>query len=58
MKACPYRATFYEKLNGGSTQPEAQALTMQALHSWLGALEAITSKVDNFYNAGNYGKGL
>ncbi|KAK9460254.1 glycolipid transfer protein domain-containing protein [Lipomyces oligophaga] len=52
MKATPYRKDFYAKLG------EDQALVKEQLLEWLAALEEIVKLIKEFYESGNYGKGL
>ncbi|KIY70642.1 glycolipid transfer protein [Cylindrobasidium torrendii FP15055 ss-10] len=60
MKACPYRAGFYEKLaadpNGGpaATQEQLDA----KLNEWLTALSGIVTRLEAFYEKGGHSKGL
>lgn len=60
MKACPYRATFYEKLAsdpaGGAAV--APARLDEELDRWLAALDAIVVRVQTFYEVNGYNKGL
>ncbi|KAG6891486.1 hypothetical protein C0992_005624 [Termitomyces sp. T32_za158] len=60
MKACPYRADFYNKLaadpSGG--QPASQEQLDQKLDRWLTALDGIVTRVEAFYEKGGYGKGF
>ncbi|KAF9491893.1 glycolipid transfer protein [Pleurotus eryngii] len=60
MKACPYRAGFYEKLaadpSGGA--PALQDNVDTQLDSWLAALQSIVTRLDAFYKKGGYGKVL
>jgi hypothetical protein len=60
MKACPYRATFYEKLAadpaGGPSVPSDQL--NDQLNSWLAALSSIVTRMETFYEKGGYGKGF
>ena len=60
MKACPYRAAFYEKLaadpDGG--EPASQERLNAELNKWLQALEAIVTRVQSFYEKGGHDKGL
>lgn len=60
MKACPYRATFYEKLAadpaGGAPAPQARVDA--ELNKWLAALDAIVTRVQTFYEVGGHSKGL
>jgi hypothetical protein len=51
MKACPYRAVFYEKL--GPADKVGPELT-----KWLDALEKIVARLEAFYATNNYAKGL
>ena len=50
MKACPYRAAFYEKL--GSPPEKVQ----EEMGKWLAALEIIVDRMQEFYKAGKYEK--
>ncbi|KAM0751326.1 glycolipid transfer protein [Meredithblackwellia eburnea MCA 4105] len=52
MKSCPYRAAFYEKLGSPLDVVEKE------LQAWLAALEAIITKLEKFYEAGNHAKGF
>ncbi|KAK9372857.1 glycolipid transfer protein domain-containing protein [Lipomyces chichibuensis] len=52
MKACPYRKDFYAKLGSDYDAVKEQLLT------WLAALEQIVKIIQDFYDSGNYGKGL
>jgi len=54
MKACPYRADFYQKLSDGGSEAETQ----EQLGKWLAALKGITDRMDAFYEKGGYGKGF
>jgi hypothetical protein len=59
MKACPYRAGFYEKLcadpNGG---PPASMEKLNAeLNTWLASLDKIVTTMEKFYAEKGYGKG-
>ncbi|EIN11532.1 glycolipid transfer protein [Punctularia strigosozonata HHB-11173 SS5] len=60
MKACPYRATFYEKLAadpaGGPSVP-SDKLDAE-LNQWLDALSSIVTRLETFYEKGGYGKGF
>ncbi|KAG6920155.1 hypothetical protein DXG01_004921 [Tephrocybe rancida] len=60
MKACPYRADFYNKLaadpSGG--EPATQEKLNDELDKWLAALAAIVGRVEAFYEKGGYGKGF
>lgn len=48
MKACPYRADFYAKLG---SPPEKVA---QDLGKWLGALDVIVKRLQDFNEKGKY----
>lgn len=52
MKACPYRKDFFERLG------EDQDKVLAQLKEWLDALEKIVKIIFDFYESGNYGKGL
>lgn len=52
MKACPYRKDFYAKLGADQTKVKEQ------LEANTAALEKIVKRMEDFYTAGNYGKGL
>lgn len=52
MKACPYRKDFFAKLGADQDKVNAQ------LKEWLEALEKIVKIIFDFYESGNYGKGL
>lgn len=60
MKACPLRASFFEKLaadpDGG--KPASQEKLNEELDKWLEALRSILTCIDEFYEKGGYGKGL
>lgn len=60
MKACPYRADFYAKLaadpDGGA--PASNETVNDELNKWLSALSSIVSRVEAFYEKGNYAKGF
>lgn len=60
MKACPYRAAFYAKLAADPAGgPAASQEKLDAdLNRWLAALSNIVTRVENFYEKGNYAKGL
>ncbi|KAF8753753.1 Glycolipid transfer protein (GLTP) [Rhizoctonia solani] len=47
LKACPYRKDFYTKIG---SPPDDQ------LNAWLGALDAIVTRMDAFYKAGGHGE--
>lgn len=52
MKACPYRAEFYEKLGSPPETVDAE------LNKWLLSLDAILTRMNAFYEKGNYGKSI
>ena len=60
MKACPARATFFEKLaadpDGG--EPASPEKLNEELDKWLASLSSILTHLDKFYEEGDYGKGL
>jgi hypothetical protein len=52
MQACPYRKDFFQKLG------DDQEKVLKQLTEWLEALEAIVKIIFEFFESGNYGKGL
>ncbi|ODV88815.1 hypothetical protein CANCADRAFT_128776 [Tortispora caseinolytica NRRL Y-17796] len=52
MKAVPYRKDFYAKLGSDAAKVKEQLLV------WLSALEKVVQIIEEFYESGNYGKGL
>ncbi|KAJ8482251.1 hypothetical protein ONZ45_g15018 [Pleurotus djamor] len=58
MKACPYRATLYEKLAadpaGGPATTNEQVEAK--LDTWLTALESIVTRMQTFYKTGGHDK--
>ncbi|ODQ60221.1 hypothetical protein WICANDRAFT_54012 [Wickerhamomyces anomalus NRRL Y-366-8] len=52
MNACPYRKDFFEKLG------QDQEKVLKQLIEWLEALESIVKIIFEFFESGNYGKGL
>jgi len=60
MKACPYRAAFYEKLaadpDGGPSV--SQSDLSEELNKWLAALDAREKRIEAFYAQGGHGKGF
>jgi len=60
MKACPHRADFYAKLvvdkSGGP--PASEEKLNGQLNKWLGALEAIVRRMEEFYAKGKHDKGF
>lgn len=60
MTACPKRLVLYTKLredkDGG--EPESQEDFDKILDEWLAALDQILSRINAFYDANNYKKGL
>ncbi|KAF7315860.1 putative glycolipid transfer protein [Mycena indigotica] len=60
MKACPYRADFYAKLAADPAGGPAasQDKVNEELDKWLAALANIVTRMESFYEVGNYAKGL
>ncbi|KAJ7212953.1 hypothetical protein GGX14DRAFT_542431 [Mycena pura] len=60
MNACPQRADYYAKLaaNRAGAAPASDEKVDRELNSWLAALDAIVTKMDAFYETGDYSKGL
>jgi hypothetical protein len=60
MKACPYRDVFYAKLvedkSGGP--PASEEVMKQQLDKWLGALDGIVKRMEDFYAKGKHDKGF
>ena len=60
MNACPKRLVLYTKLredkDGG--EPESPEDFDKILDEWLAALDQILSRINAFYDANNYKKGL
>ncbi|KAK1222771.1 hypothetical protein PQX77_014380 [Marasmius sp. AFHP31] len=60
MKACPYRADFYDKLAadpaGGA--PASQEKVNEELDKWLAALDSIVKRMEAFYEKGGHNKGF
>ncbi|KAK9240569.1 glycolipid transfer protein domain-containing protein [Lipomyces kononenkoae] len=52
MRACPYRKDFYAKLGDNYEAVKEQLLV------WLAGLEKIVKIIMDFFESGNYGKGL
>ncbi|KAI0081963.1 het-c2 protein [Panus rudis PR-1116 ss-1] len=60
MKACPYKADFYAKLaaDPAGGPPASQEKLHEELNKWLTALDAIVTRLQNFYEAGGHNKGF
>ncbi|KAJ7594467.1 glycolipid transfer protein domain-containing protein [Mycena floridula] len=60
MKACPYRAVFYEKLaaDPAGGEPASSERLNEELDKWLAALSSIVARMEAFYEKGGYGKGF
>ena len=60
MKACPYRADFFNKLKadpaGGSSASDEHV--NEGLNTWLAALDGIVTRLQTFYKAGGHDKGF
>nr|CAG8488399.1 6063_t:CDS:2 [Entrophospora candida]CAG8502512.1 7823_t:CDS:2 [Entrophospora candida] len=52
MKACPYREEFFKKLG------DDQKVVIVKYKEWLGALEVIVKRLDDFYVKNGYDKGF
>ena len=52
MNACPYRAVFYPKLGSNTEKVDKD------LNTWLDGLQRIVSRMQSYYTAGGYDKGL
>lgn len=52
MKACPYRKDFFEKLGDDLAKVNEQ------LKAWVESLESVVKEIMDFFESGNYGKGL
>lgn len=60
MKACPYRAAFYEKLaaDPAGGEPASQERLNEELDKWLQALDNIVTRLQSFYEKGGHDKGF
>ena len=60
MKACPYRAVFYEKLaaDPAGGPAVAQDRLDEELNKWLAALDSIVTRLQTFYETGGHNKGF
>jgi len=60
MKACPYRADFFNKLKadpaGGA--PSSDDDVNEKLNRWLTALDGIVTRLQGFYKTGGHDKGF
>ena len=52
MKACPYRKDFFAKLGNDLAKVNEQLL------AWVSSLESVVKEIMDFFESGNYGKGL
>lgn len=52
MKACPYRKDFFAKLGDDLAKVNEQ------LQAWVSSLESVVKEIMDFFESGNYGKGL
>jgi hypothetical protein len=60
LKACPYRADFFEKLKADPAggPPASDDHLNEGLNRWLAALDGIVTRVQTFYKAGGHDKGF
>jgi hypothetical protein len=60
MKACPYRADFFNKLKADPAggPPASDEHTNESLNKSITALDSIVSRLQAFYKAGGYDKGF
>ena len=60
LKACPYRADFFEKLKADPAggPPASDDHLNEGLNRWLAALDGIVTRVQAFYRAGGHDKGF
>ncbi|EKM54727.1 uncharacterized protein PHACADRAFT_258755 [Phanerochaete carnosa HHB-10118-sp] len=60
MKACPYRAAFFDKLaaDPAGGPPVPQEKLDEELDKWLAALDSIATRLQTFYDSNDYGKGF
>lgn len=60
LKACPYRADFFEKLKADPAggPPASDDHLNEGLNRWLAALDGIVTRVQAFYGAGGHDKGF
>ena len=60
MKACPYRADFFNKLKAdpaGGPAASDEHLN-EGLNKWLTSLDGIVTRVQTFYKTGGHDKGF
>jgi hypothetical protein len=60
MKACPYRADFFNKLKAdpAGDAPSSDEDVNEKLNRWLTALDGIVTRLQAFYKAGGHDKGF
>jgi hypothetical protein len=60
MKACPYRADFYNKLKAdpAGEAPASDEHLNESLNKWLAALRSIITRLETFYENGGHAKGF
>jgi hypothetical protein len=60
MKACPYRADFYNKLKADSAggPPASDEHLNEVLNKWTTGLDGIVTRLQTFYKAGGHDKGF
>jgi hypothetical protein len=60
LKACPYRADFFEKLKADPAggPPASDDHLNEGLSRWLTALDGIVTREQTFYKAGGHDKGF
>ncbi|KAI0001260.1 het-c2 protein [Russula compacta] len=60
MKACPYRADFFNKLKADPAggPPASDDHLNEELNRWLASLDGIVTRVQTFYKAGGHDKGF
>lgn len=60
MKACPYRADFYNKLKADPAggPPASDEHLNESLNKWLAAQSSIITRMEKFYADGGHAKGF
>ena len=60
MKACPYRADFFNKLKADSDggPPASDEHLNECLNKWTTALDGIVTRLQTFYKAGGHDEGF
>ncbi|KAH8995758.1 het-c2 protein [Lactarius akahatsu] len=60
MKACPYRADFFNKLKADPAggPPASDEHVAECLNKWLIGLDGIVTRLQTFYKAGGHDKGF